>query len=406
MKKIITLLLAFVLVFSFAACSDKSGSSSDESGLNNGSGLNEGNNLTDDSDLTDDSNLTDDSDLTEGGNSNDAGADNGDEQQKISGKITASSKFSDGKAFVSINGDHSKTYCIDKTGTILFELDMADRIMIDQIYDVFVNGYAFIGNGICDESGKVTLPEDVGATRFHDIALSGGYILAEKVSSSFNGSKKELGVMNTSFEWVVEPSEQLYEAVSDSLPHLYRSESSYYIDGFIYFDKNHCYMNVRTGEILKTAPTSILNEKLKFDTIGYKNIYRDTIIDLSEYSTLTAGTKFENGKAVIRFHNSDVGKEYFTVIDKDGNFAFEPVEIKLDMINWVYVDDEYVLFKDQLFGSDVNLVCYNFKGEIVGEFNTLKFSSVDINDGIIVFRSRNYYSFETYYFNPDFSPLF
>ena len=184
---------------------------------------------------------------TPGGNENDGGV-------KIEGTITRGTNFSNGLALVQTN-DKSKASCINKDEYIVFELDVPSEYSsyIDPLNLEFIGGYILIpwSGALYDSKGNATYPEDVGATAFYDIALEGGYILADKVTASFSNTKKELGVMNTDFEWVIEPSEEIFQAIAFRQTNTIVSSSLYYFDDYIYSDDTKVYFNLKTGEFPK-----------------------------------------------------------------------------------------------------------------------------------------------------------
>lgn len=381
MKKIIFLLLTLALVLSLSACADKSSNSNENS---NGSG---------------DSNI----------NSPNNG-DNNDGKTKLSGTITTASSFSDGVAFVNVNSDRAKTYCIDKDGYILFELDKELSTSVE-IYEKFVNGYALVDGGICDKTGKIVYPAEVGVTKFYSFALDCGYIVVEKETSTFDSSKKEMGVMNTSFQWVLNLSEELYEAVSEDL---WLSDtinsSSCCVGDYLYFSGCEKFVNINTGAVQENMPASLYSASLTYADQTYVDGNGSVVIDLTEYETLISGTSFINGKAVLQFYNSDANKHYFTFIDKTGAFAFEPVEIKYNTIGRTFFDGEYFMIQDQPYGSQLDIICYNSTGAVTGEIDTATLGymsfTCDLKEGVIVIRGGYNYTTKAYYFKPSFTPLF
>ena len=332
----------------------------------------------------------------------------------ISGTITAASLFSEGKAFVQINGNKGKTYCIDKNGYILFEIDKEISKNGNKLYSRFINGYACIDGAICNTEGNLTYPEDLGVTGFYDIALNGGYILATKITSDFNSTKKELGIMNTKFEWVLEPSEKLFASI-DSYDLI--SDRSYYSNGFIYLSKSKAYLNVLTGEISETTDVALENDPMYYYSNGaYYNINDESVvIDLKKYENIRRGTDFINGKAVIVFHNQSVSKCYYTVIDKSGTFLFEPAEINLKSAEYMGMDfdGENVLFFDYDISPE-KVQCYDINGNFIGEMDLSSFGSSNktfhpaISNGVIeLWSSGGYYgSPEFYHFNLNFTKLY
>lgn len=175
--------------------------------------------------------------------------------KKINGEIIAASVFSEGLAFVELSKEKGKTYCIDKKGNIIFDLDI-DLSVNGDIYATFINGIAYVNEGFCDTTGKVTKPADVGATTFNYCAtLKGGYIIAEVITSDYSNTNKKLGVLNTKFEWTVEPSEKLYNEFVDEYGgfkiHNALNTSDYIVGDLYYNSELEKALNLKTGEVIK-----------------------------------------------------------------------------------------------------------------------------------------------------------
>lgn len=330
--------------------------------------------------------------------------------KKIDGEITGASVFSEGLAFVCLDGNQEKTYCIDKNGYIVFELDKK-LVVNGRIENKFVNGLTIIDNALCDAEGNLTEPQEVGATRFYAIALKGGYILAEKITSDYSSSKKELGVMNKNFEWVVSLSESLYESVSEDLYSITAVNTEcYYSDKFIYFYDSGKYLNLENGELSDSASVPLPSEKwISYDDNTFRDYNENIILDLSQHSnaTLLNSDHYVNGKASISFFNQETGMYYFTVIDEKGEFLFDPVEVKNMQIDYLDYDGENVLISDS---GVKKMQCYNSKGELLGELETESIEknkgySCDIGDGIITVHAGYNSSHNCYYYNTDFSTL-
>ncbi len=344
--------------------------------------------------------------------------------KKLAGQITGASSFSDGLAFVSIDENEEKTYCINKKGYIVFELDK-DLTVMGDIYNRFINGYALVENGICNTKGKIVYPQDVGATTFYGIALEGGYILTEKVTSDYQNTRKELGVMNTDFKWVLEPSEDLYNEVGDSLFETSAlNTESFYSDGFIYFAEVKKFLDVKTGELLdpisveQPSNTWQIYRKSMYD-IQYVDLNEEVMVDLSEHDNITNVTQFVNDKAAVLFYNKSARKHYFTVIDTSGTFLFEPVETQpfesidsYGIASLEFNGECIVISNDLGLGSCNHIQSYNSKGEFMGELktSTLPYSnymySWEFKDNVISVRGGYGSSHCFYYYNPDFTPLF
>lgn len=321
--------------------------------------------------------------------------------KKISGKLTEASVFSDGLAFVCIDGKSNITYCINKEGYIVFELNKDLGGVSGEIFKYFKNGYALIDGGVCNTKGEITYPEDVGVTKFYDIAFEGGYIVAEKVTASYSSTKKELGIMNMKFEWVLEPSEKLYEDLSENL---WTCESintkSCYSNEFVYFDGCQKYLEIATGNIYRSMPAS-------FKAGSYS-------VNLNMYDNAVKATQYIDGKAAVLFYNDNAKKYFFTLVDKNGNFLFDPVEIKDYVYSSVSIDmefdGEHFVITNVHDGAHINILSYNSVGELIGELNTESYPYAgygwDLKDGVIVLRGAYNTAGTCYYLNPDLTPLF
>ena len=126
--------------------------------------------------------------------------------------IVLSSAYSEGLAVVNLKSEKNIAYVIDKSGKIIFSFELEE----ESAYRPYtVRNMAFqkgllVYNGICyDKTGRVILPESAGVTSFLEIA-DGEYIIAEKVVADYANAKKELGVMNMNFEWIVPLGEGAY----------------------------------------------------------------------------------------------------------------------------------------------------------------------------------------------------
>ena len=333
-------------------------------------------------------------------------------EKKISGNITAASVFSEGLAFVTMQENEEITYCINQEGYIVFELDVAAGVL-GEIRGTFVNGLALIDGGLCDKTGKITYPEDVGATAFSDLALDGNYIIAERITSDYNSSKKELGVMNTSFEWVLEPTEELYIATG-GISDIPLNTSCFYNNGWFYFDETKKYLNLSTGEISEAVNQALPSKQWR----GYDNSFYDydgnVMLDLSRYNTLQLASYcnfvngFINGKAPVRFINTETNKYYFSLIDEQGELLFEPVEtIKFDAFDY---DGEHILVIDYMLNPK-EIQCFDTQGNLLGQINLDTISKnkaweCTVSDGIICLSAGYNFNYTCYYLKTDMSPLF
>lgn len=392
MKKIILCILVFLLMLSLFACSDVSQKS--DGGLLNG---------------------TNNSGENGGESHNGSNAEsNGSNQvnKKFSGTIESGTVFSDGLALIRLQESKNKTYCIDKEGYIVFEVNTEEN----SSFSAFRNGYAIINEKIYDRTGKSISPQDVGATKFYlGLIEETGYILATKITSDFTGTRKEAGFLNKNFDWIVSPSEELYQGLFTEYDNLYVAT---YSNHYLYLPGSERYLNILTGEFWEAEPENFASDPsniaLQYYTDGtYRDKNDNIVIDLREYDTLAYGGEFVNGKAIILFKNTVSPYNYtyyYTIIDRNGVFAFDPVKIDLiDVAADMIFDEEYVIFKSQTVTAHNTCyyACYNSNGEFEGKAEVSRRKSVSLGDGIIKAYLLDLYGPDsTYYYNLDFTPLF
>ena len=396
MKRILVLLLSVALALSMAACATAPEQDNKDkvSSENNSKPVDQDANPQPDEPPVDQKPEDDEPEVT---------------YQKLEGKITGASVFNDGYALVCVNGNENTTYCIDKKGNIIFQIDK-DFAVSGTIYQKIENGHLSTTEGIYDMTGKLTRPEDVSASQFYDVAFSGGYILVEKVTADYSSTKKEIGVMNFAYEWVVEPSEEIYTAIEKDLSHLTAmNHQSYYYEGYIYFAYSDCYLNVTTGEILETIGQNAPSTEWTYSSKGkFGDIKGNVMLDLTVHDNikLISGTKFVNGKAPVMFYNAEAKTWFFTLVDEEGNFQFEPVQVKdMSVVNKVIYDGRYVLVSDHSYAEN-RIQCYNAQGELVGTYYNQTSVRSDLNEGVILISSGANTNPKREYFNPDFTPLF
>ncbi len=332
--------------------------------------------------------------------------------KKVEGTITKGSVFSEGLAFVLMNNDREKIYCINKEGYIVFEVsgDFSNTYALESL--IFKGGYVLIMGNAYDTKGNCTTPESVGATKFYHTAFEGGYILAEKTTADYSSTKKELGVMGTDFKWIVEPSEALYQKLEGYLRSLEALNCEYY-----YYNDYICF-----GTQFLNLKTGTLTEKVDFEMpastlIGYTDLtFRDKqeniVIDLSGLTNISwvLGCEYTNGKAPVLFNNTDAGTLYFTFVNEKGEFLFEPKKIEsMSKVGKFCFDGENLLIVDSATGAK-HIQSYNSSGEFLGELKpeTLGYASYscDISDGVIYVEGGYNSSHTGYYFTTDLQPLF
>lgn len=342
------------------------------------------------------------------------------EYEKLTEEVFRSSSFSEGLALVVAGGKNGRGCAINKNGEIVFDLPFAIENSFVVWNVQFINGFAFINNGILDSKGNITYPEDVGASQFYTVALEDGYIIAEVIEADFESTKKMLGVLNTEWEWVVEPTEERYAALCDKYGGLALSAATnsgdYYHQGFVYVERINKFLNVKTGDVVKYENVGF--EHPAFTWVIYSDgTYRDyegnVRLDLSNYKNIKAYAwqKFNNGTALIAFNNQEAKTSYFTVVDEKGNFLFDPVDFEEMDITSIQTDGNTILVTYSKSASELILKSYDMQGNLISEFNTNSIGvycsyNATFNDDVVVIDGGYNYSNYVWYYTTSFEPLF
>lgn len=234
--------------------------------------------------------------------------------------VTDASPFKNGIAYVEYGANETveeqEILFINKQGNVLFK--SKDYFVMNGEPIFTPNGVTILrekkGNNyvLCDiKANKIYSASDLGGTdivrdRFND-AFEDGYMLVEKIETTFDGSTKTLAIYNGKFELLCPFSEEMYDFALGT-------GYSYYNNGYILNDSYpNQYIDIKNGvigeDITKIPLSSDLNawDKLegKFDTLAYR----------TEFSNNCAGVVFESE-----------GVYYYSIIDIDGNLAFEPIQ--------------------------------------------------------------------------------
>lgn len=337
--------------------------------------------------------------------------------EKLTEQVYRSSVFSEGLAAVVVGGRNGRGCVINKKGEIVFDLEFEIENSYIVSYSEFVNGYSYINGGILDKDGNMTYPEDVGASTFYSVALEGGYIIAEVIEADFSSTKKMLGIMNTKFEWIVEPTEQLHAAISDEYGYLELNRAlnteDYYYNGFVYIEAINKFLNVKTGEIVAYENVGFTHPSFtwsKWSDHTYRDHEEKVQVDLSMYENLHSWKHFENGIAPIVFYNREANAFYFTVVNESGEFLFNPVDFEEWNIGSIQTDGNTIVVTDMAFG-ELTIKTYDMNGNLIAEFDTDSIGknlsySVSIGDGVIMIEGGYNYSHYVWYYTPEFEPLF
>lgn len=320
MRKYFALVLTFLTLINFCACGVEDKISTEPNADNNSLDLNY--------DITATEN--DDSIVKDDYNFNSL-------KERIDAKnVTGVGEYSEGVMFVEVKIDNSyqadyyRWYCVDKNGYIVFELPVnasAERA-------TFHSGYAFVlakdnfGNmrtAVVNKKGIITYPSSVGATDFHgpnDI-FDSGYILA---TVEEYGKKSKLGVVDTNFEWVVSPSQDLYDKLSSGL--IYNTMGLEFVLGdYIYTWNRLLCMNLKTGETKAVNSINPPSDIWEFYSTGYGyQIGLDYNMCNEFEHRAYRGSSFNDGVASVIYYDDTSDKYYITMIDEKGNQLFDLIE--------------------------------------------------------------------------------
>jgi hypothetical protein len=233
---------------------------------------------------------------------------------------------------------------------------------------------------LCDEKGNITKPSDVGATEFlfntsgvgeiYEKSFEDGYIFAKKTEATFSGSAVTAAILNSSLEIIAGYTEEIFALYEE-----YAGQS--YYNGYLYNIAEYKVFDVKTGKeiddvsaFLSSFKPNYASDMWEYDWHSF--VYYDALdsdytvtLDLSNYSeTISQMYLFENGKAPIVFESA--GKAFFAVINEDGSFCFDPVELSGH--------------------SGCNVKTYNGKYLVVSEGNEFVFETFDASGKIGEFK--------------------
>lgn len=340
--------------------------------------------------------------------------------EKLTEQVFRSADFSEGLAAVVVGGRNGRGCVINKNGEIVFDLGFEIENSYSVSYCKFLNGYMFIDGGVCDKEGNFTYPEDVGAVKFYAVALEGGYIFAEIVEADFSSTKKSLGILNTKFEWVVQPSEQLYTSLLNDYGYLAFdtaiNTSYFYHDGYVYIDEIKKIVNVDTGIVQEVEGTDFTypSKTWQWYTDGTcRDNNENIMVDLSMYENLAVYMcgSFYNGYAPIMFYNESAETYFFTLVNEKGEFKFEPVDIKMSTASSLMTDGNTIMVANAYYGTELLIKTYDTNGNQIAEFNTDSIGkycsyTVSIGNGVVLINGAYNYSHYVWYYTPEFDPLF
>ena len=322
--------------------------------------------------------------------------------KKLDEEIEFASDYSEGLAFVRTKSNQQ--YFINQAGEIVIDLKGVSNLSTTN----FVNGLAQIDKkgSVCDKSGKITTPESVGATYFYVDALAGGYLIAHIVDANYAGTINKLGVLNSDFQWLIEPTEENFKLLVDEnseLPEMGKSSQNYFYKDFLYiFDlQQFLYLKdftLHTEWEYDNVPETWIcwsgSDSAQYTYIA--NDYSENpILELNQISNFCGSSKFVGDNAVAIFYNPSANQSFFTLIDAKGNFLFEPVKVFDGAIgSYIAFDGNYIA----LCGSDTYKV-FDKNGKLMGEMTRQHSYSVpSIADGV--------FCVDNCYYNMDLTPLF
>lgn len=281
--------------------------------------------------------------------------------------------FSDGKAWVSGEEIGASWVCINTKGEILFTLESGMYPGTD-----FYNGAALIWNhrGSQDKTSKLRLINDKGKEILnldgYGFLESGGErFLLWKNNDTFEGEWTEIGFMDSKGKWTIPLTKEhvfigedgiksgiyywgngVYAIGRDGVCFNAKIGKTYEVEDYPYYSNGNVVINHMKedgscrvalidaeGNYKETGITEALNvtgnwpDKGKYaegmfydeDTKKFYDASMNVKIDLSQYEIEEDFSGqfpyFVDGHAAIQFKN-----DYFTIIDKDGKFMFEPIK--------------------------------------------------------------------------------
>ena len=322
--------------------------------------------------------------------------------KKLDEKIKFASDYSEGLAFVCTNTNQQ--YFINKNGEIVIDIKGASTLANTK----FINGFAVIDQkgSVCGKDGNITTPESVGAAYFYTDALAGGYIIAHCVEANYAGSNNKLGVLDLNFQWLIKPTEENFQLLADkngNLPDMGTNAQNYFYKDYLYISGLQQFLFLKDftlhteweyDSIPETWQCWNGNRGIKYTYISH-NDAKDPVLELKEIPNLYGCSDFVGNNAVATFYNESANQSFFTLIDVNGNFMFEPVNAFDGAIgSYIAFDGNYIVV------SGTNAYkSFDKSGNLIGEMKKHNvYSTPLLSDGILCI--------DTSYYNIDFRPLF
>jgi hypothetical protein len=246
--------------------------------------------------------------------------------------------FSDGVAWIYLDFG---TFCIDKTGKILFILKDTSPVTD------FNNGIAVLKNGdIINKTGKVILSKS--SNMYDEVILKdkdriddqnkiyNGVVFVQKKTESYKGTMMSVGAIDNKGNWIIEPTTEFSKAehIKDGIYNVGTKQIDDNRTEDIFFD-------VTTKKIITKDEVDKKNySKLTFYNDGFYDFYKEAgmtskmelgnkVIDLSKYKCdsnkgiETTASDFVDGYSLVDIHNKYEHTEWYTIIDKSGKEMFE-----------------------------------------------------------------------------------
>jgi len=309
-------------------------------------------------------------------------------QNTLEGTISRAEPFSDGVAVIEEAGNGR--WLIDNTGKKLWshQEKLPDNTSLQ---GYFVSGLCVARDlstynqrvvMAVDKKGEIVISTDKqGFTgicfQYNDMmrhsSLQDGYLVAYKIVENHTGVVLQIGVLDTKGNWLIPLSEDnpISRAVKDSGRIEYEPSYLYLGEGFVlitdtrmgvngfilniktnkWFDaefniNDYCGVFMENGVMMSaggnqkvTANGEVSAPPVHMEgiyasglflggyaeTFGYYDANGSRAIDMSQYESIT-DHGFQGDKALIEIRNSN-GNAFFTLIDRQGNFAFEPIAL-------------------------------------------------------------------------------
>ena len=291
-------------------------------------------------------------------------------------KIYATNFYED-YAFVSfLNGG---AYIIDNAGNLKFSLG-------DLRYTVsdfrFSNGLCFIPSldapmYLIDTQGNKHYAEDFGGTELYlnRELLAGGYFVVDRVISTFDGAAYESAIYNTNMELVQAYSTELYQIFHEIFGESYNT--SFY-NGYLvnrtrsdgYLPDTEAY-HIATNTVC-TVKDIVPEHKMDLAYYSEKRMQSGdaVILDLSQYTTLYR-IEYIGDLGIAAFRNEE-GDCFFTVIDTEGNFKFDPINYGQYNYCKYYINKNIIVTEthsSQYNSTAVQINAYDWEGNLLGSLD-------------------------------------